>query len=172
MTYSFPFSAKKPYLVLKLFKVVLPHSVDIARSSLPKNKNLQNHYFCAKFYWLILTSLSPLSWVYQMKKMAKELTRELVDGESYEYVPLGKHVVAAPGICGGRPTFNYTRTSESTKFHVCCAECCNSQNSKRKLRAWERFCRSGIFISIIMLSARSNSSRSTGLGCEQYVNIL
>lgn len=44
-----------------------------------------------------------------MKKTAKEFTRELVDGESYEYVPLGKYVVACPEICGGRPTFKYTR---------------------------------------------------------------
>ncbi len=48
-----------------------------------------------------------------MKKAAKELTRELVDGEWYEYVSLGKHVVAAPGICGGRPTFKYTRLEVS-----------------------------------------------------------
>jgi len=40
-----------------------------------------------------------------MKKTAKEFTRELVDGEWYEFVPLGKNVVACPEICGGRPTF-------------------------------------------------------------------
>src|SRR5438874_9759785 len=27
----------------------------------------------------------------------------------YEYYPLGKHIVAAPGVCGGRPTIKYTR---------------------------------------------------------------
>jgi uncharacterized protein (DUF433 family) len=48
-----------------------------------------------------------------MKKIAKELTRELYGGEWYEYVPLGKHIVAAPGICGGRPTFKYTRLEVS-----------------------------------------------------------
>jgi uncharacterized protein (DUF433 family) len=48
-----------------------------------------------------------------MKKTAKKLTRERVDDEWYEYVPLGKHVVAAPGICGGRPTFKYTRLEVS-----------------------------------------------------------
>lgn len=44
-----------------------------------------------------------------MKNASKKLTRELVGGEWYEYVPLGKHVVAAPGVCGDRPTFKYTR---------------------------------------------------------------
>jgi len=48
-----------------------------------------------------------------MKKAAKEFTRELVDGEWYEFVPLGKHVVACPEICGGRPTFKYTRLEVS-----------------------------------------------------------
>jgi len=48
-----------------------------------------------------------------MRKATKELTRELYGGEWYEYVPLGKHVVAAPGVCGGRPTFKYTRLEVS-----------------------------------------------------------
>jgi uncharacterized protein (DUF433 family) len=30
-------------------------------------------------------------------------------GEAYEYYPLGNYVVRAPGVCGGRPTFKYTR---------------------------------------------------------------
>jgi uncharacterized protein (DUF433 family) len=38
-----------------------------------------------------------------------ELVRELYGGEPYEYYPLGEHVVIAPGVCGGRPTFKYTR---------------------------------------------------------------
>lgn len=37
------------------------------------------------------------------------LQREEVGGETYEYVPLGKHIVRATGVCGGRPTFKYTR---------------------------------------------------------------
>ncbi|MEZ4707151.1 MAG: DUF433 domain-containing protein [Caldilineaceae bacterium] len=39
----------------------------------------------------------------------RELVQEMYGGELYEYYPLGKYVVAAPGICGGRPTFKYTR---------------------------------------------------------------
>ena len=35
--------------------------------------------------------------------------QEMVGGESYEYVPLGQYVVRAIGVCGGRPTFKYTR---------------------------------------------------------------
>jgi uncharacterized protein (DUF433 family) len=40
--------------------------------------------------------------------MTKVMT-ELMNGESYQYYPLGKHVVRAVGVCGGRPTFKYTR---------------------------------------------------------------
>ena len=43
------------------------------------------------------------------RSVPKELIRERRDGEVYEYYPLGKHIVAAPGVCGGRPTFKYTR---------------------------------------------------------------
>ena len=38
-----------------------------------------------------------------------ELITETVGGEAYQYYPLGKHVVRAVGVCGGRPTFKYTR---------------------------------------------------------------
>jgi uncharacterized protein (DUF433 family) len=38
-----------------------------------------------------------------------ELVVEMVGGEPYEYYPLGQYVVRAPGVCGGRPTFKYTR---------------------------------------------------------------
>ncbi len=40
--------------------------------------------------------------------MANPVT-ETVGGEPYEYVPLGKYVVRAPGVCDGRPMFKYTR---------------------------------------------------------------
>jgi uncharacterized protein (DUF433 family) len=39
----------------------------------------------------------------------RQLVVEIVGGEPYEFWPLGQHVVSAPGICGGRPTFKYTR---------------------------------------------------------------
>lgn len=38
-----------------------------------------------------------------------ELMIEVVNGEPYEYYPLGEHVVRAVGVCNGRPTFKYTR---------------------------------------------------------------
>jgi len=44
-----------------------------------------------------------------MRKTAKKLIREMVGGEPYEYYPVGRHIVVAPGVCGGRPTFKYTR---------------------------------------------------------------
>ena len=37
------------------------------------------------------------------------LVCEVFGGEPYEYYPLGEYIVAAPGVCGGRPTFKYTR---------------------------------------------------------------
>jgi uncharacterized protein (DUF433 family) len=40
--------------------------------------------------------------------MTKVMT-EIIQGETYQYYPLGKHVVRAVGVCGGRPTFKYTR---------------------------------------------------------------
>ena len=38
-----------------------------------------------------------------------EPTTEMIEGEPYRYYPLGDHVVRAIGVCGGRPTFKYTR---------------------------------------------------------------
>jgi len=38
-----------------------------------------------------------------------QLVNETVNGESYQYYPLGEHIVRASGVCGGRPTFKYTR---------------------------------------------------------------
>ena len=38
-----------------------------------------------------------------------ELVTEIVEGESYQYYPLGEHIVRAVSVCGGRPTFKYTR---------------------------------------------------------------
>lgn len=38
----------------------------------------------------------------------QELVTEIVGGENYEYVPIGEHIVCAPEICDGRPTFKYT----------------------------------------------------------------
>lgn len=38
-----------------------------------------------------------------------ELVSETIGGEVYQYYPLGEHVVRAVGVCGGRPTFKYTR---------------------------------------------------------------
>lgn len=43
------------------------------------------------------------------KKPTATLVQENYGGEVYEYYPLGQHIVSAPGVCGGRPTFKYTR---------------------------------------------------------------
>lgn len=38
-----------------------------------------------------------------------ELVTEDLHGTPYQYYPLGKYVVAAPGVCGGRPTLKGRR---------------------------------------------------------------
>ena len=38
-----------------------------------------------------------------------QLITEVVNGEPYQYYPMGEYVVRAAGVCGGRPTFKYTR---------------------------------------------------------------
>ena len=47
------------------------------------------------------------------QSLPTQLTSEIYGGEAYEYYPLGKYIVAAPGVCGGRPTFKYTRLEVS-----------------------------------------------------------
>jgi uncharacterized protein (DUF433 family) len=49
----------------------------------------------------------------RIKIPTQQIKSEMRGGELYEYFPLGKHVVAAPGVCGGRPTFKYTRLEVS-----------------------------------------------------------
>jgi uncharacterized protein (DUF433 family) len=38
-----------------------------------------------------------------------DLVTENHGSEPYTYFPMGEYVVRAPGVCGGRPTFKYTR---------------------------------------------------------------
>jgi len=38
-----------------------------------------------------------------------EMVVEEFGGQEYAYIPLGRYVVAARGVCGGRPTIKYTR---------------------------------------------------------------
>lgn len=42
-----------------------------------------------------------------------KLVREIYGGEPYAYYPLGRHIVSAPGVCNGRPTFKHTRLEVS-----------------------------------------------------------
>lgn len=47
---------------------------------------------------------------YSEDEQAKaKVVREIVGGEVYEYVPLGKYTVSAEGVCDGRPTSKYPR---------------------------------------------------------------
>jgi uncharacterized protein (DUF433 family) len=44
-----------------------------------------------------------------MRKTSKQFAHEVVCGESYDYYSLGDYIATASGVCGGRPTFKYTR---------------------------------------------------------------
>src|SRR6266849_549457 len=48
--------------------------------------------------------------------MKRKKVKEIVGGKVYEYFPLGKYVVNAPGVCRGRPTFKYTRIEVTRVF--------------------------------------------------------
>ena len=48
------------------------------------------------------------------KSRKANLVREMYGNEPYEYRPLGQHIVSAPSVCSGRPTFKYTRLEVST----------------------------------------------------------
>ena len=50
--------------------------------------------------------------------MNRKKVREMVGGEPYEYFPLGKFIVCAPGICRGRPTFKYTRIEPASALDL------------------------------------------------------
>lgn len=43
------------------------------------------------------------------KTIKRKLVQEILHGESYEDYSLGKYIVAARGVCGGRPTIKYHR---------------------------------------------------------------
>ncbi|ETX03211.1 MAG: hypothetical protein ETSY1_00905 [Candidatus Entotheonella factor] len=49
-----------------------------------------------------------------MQSATLQLVREVFDDTVYEYFPIGQYIVAAPEICGGRPTFKYTRLEVAT----------------------------------------------------------
>jgi uncharacterized protein (DUF433 family) len=44
-----------------------------------------------------------------LEQHERPLVSEIVGGKPYEYYPLGDYVVRSVGVCGGRPTFKYTR---------------------------------------------------------------
>lgn len=73
-----------------------------------------------------------------------ELVREIVGDTPYDYYPLGEFVVIAPGICGRRPTFKYTRLEvsavmallgEGRSIDEVAAE--YAQSNLRKAAIWE-----------------------------------
>jgi uncharacterized protein (DUF433 family) len=66
----------------------------------------------ASFCQQKLTGYNSRSTMHPMAKRngkISKLVTEVVDGEPYQYYPLGEHVVRAIGVCSGRPTFKYTR---------------------------------------------------------------
>ena len=56
-----------------------------------------------------------------MQQMISTLVCETYGGIPYAYYPLGQYIVAAPGVCGGRPTFKYTRLEVSVVLDLLAA---------------------------------------------------
>lgn len=48
-----------------------------------------------------------------IQPIESQLVQDMAGGEPYEYFPLSNYVVRAPAVCGGRPTFKYTRIEVS-----------------------------------------------------------
>ena len=48
------------------------------------------------------------------KWQSRKLIRQEDAAGAYEFYPIGRHVVIAPGVCGGRPTFKGTRVEVRT----------------------------------------------------------
>lgn len=49
-----------------------------------------------------------------MKHITPQLISETHGDMLYESYPIGQYIVAAPDVCGGRPTFKYTRLEVAT----------------------------------------------------------
>jgi uncharacterized protein (DUF433 family) len=65
--------------------------------------------------------LQDITWAKDDPLNKTELISEWVGGEIYEYYPLGAHIVAALGVCGGRPTFKYTRIEATGALNLMAA---------------------------------------------------
>jgi uncharacterized protein (DUF433 family) len=57
-----------------------------------------------------------------MESTMHTLVCETDGGVPYAYYPLGQYIVAAPGVCGGRPTFKYTRLEVSVVLNLLAAD--------------------------------------------------
>src|SRR6266478_3998138 len=66
------------------------------------------HGGCSGLSAVTLRGIMVLSLI-RGERLMPELMTEIVGGEPYQYCSLGDYVVRAVGVCGGRPTFKYTR---------------------------------------------------------------
>jgi uncharacterized protein (DUF433 family) len=74
--------------------------------------------------WDLLYNIKTYDWRQERSRpmVKRRVVREkMPDGQVYEYIPLGKHVVSAPGVCRGRPTFKYTRIEVAGILRWLCA---------------------------------------------------
>jgi len=56
-----------------------------------------------------------------MQHMSPTIVCETYGGIPYAYYPLGQYIATVSGVCGGRPTFKYTRLEVSVVLDVLAA---------------------------------------------------
>lgn len=100
----------------------------------------------------------------------EQLITEIVGGEPYQYYPLGKYIVRAPGVCGGRPTFKYTRVEITFILNLLAA----GESIDDLITAYEgRIAREAILEAIQLVTSEYNSTLpELETGAEQIAQIM
>ncbi len=78
-----------------------------------------------------------------------QFVTETVDNETYQYYPLSDNIVRAIGICGGQPTFKYTRIEITGTLE----RIANGENIDEVIKGYRgRVSRNAIFEAMILVT--------------------